>query len=50
MEERIEQLDGQLTIRSPQGPNGGTVIFATVPLTRLLSPEIKTQPKFKGDT
>ena len=50
MEERVEQLDGQLTIRSPDGPNGGTVILATVPLTRLLSPEIKAQPKFEGDT
>jgi two-component system NarL family sensor kinase len=50
MEERVEQLDGQLTIRSSHGPNGGTVILATVPLTHLLSTEIKVQPKFEGDT
>lgn len=43
IQERVEQLDGQFRIRSPRGPNNGTVIEATVPLTRLLSPEIRVQ-------
>ena len=50
MEERVEQLDGHLIIRSSHGSNGGTVILATVPLTRLLSPEIKAQQKSESDT
>jgi two-component system NarL family sensor kinase len=41
MQERVEQLDGELRIRSPRGQSKGTVIEATVPLTRLLSPETK---------
>jgi two-component system NarL family sensor kinase len=50
MEERVEQLDGHLIIRSSHGSNRGTVILATVPLTRLLSPEIKAQQKSESDT
>jgi two-component system NarL family sensor kinase len=41
MQERVEQLDGTLHIRSHRGQSHGTVIEATVPLTRLLSPETK---------
>jgi two-component system NarL family sensor kinase len=44
MQERVEQLDGELRIRSPRGQTKGTVIEATVPLTRLLSPETKAHP------
>ena len=43
MQERVEQLDGELRIRSPRGQGKGTIIEATVPLTRLLSPETNAQ-------
>ncbi|MEM6759185.1 MAG: cache domain-containing protein [Pseudomonadota bacterium] len=40
MQERMEQLDGQLRILSPQGKSTtGTVVEATVPLSHLLPPE-----------
>jgi two-component system NarL family sensor kinase len=44
MQERVEQLDGELRIKSLRGQSKGTVIEATVPLTRLLSPETTAQP------
>ncbi|MBO28803.1 MAG: hypothetical protein CML61_08620 [Rhodobacteraceae bacterium] len=37
MQERVEQLGGQLRIES--APGGGTTIDATVPLTHMLPPE-----------
>lgn len=40
MQERIEQLNGKLRVRSSSG--NGTVIKATVPLSHILSPEGKT--------
>ncbi|WP_415403153.1 cache domain-containing protein [Tateyamaria sp. SN3-11] len=43
MQERVEQLDGNLRILSGAGAEGGTVIEATVPLTHLLPPE-ETSP------
>lgn len=43
MQERVEQLGGKLRIRSHRSARSGTEIEATVPLTRLLSPETKAQ-------
>ncbi len=45
MQERIEQLDGNLRILSSQGTQNGTVVEASLPLTHLLSPGDKTSPK-----
>ncbi len=46
MQERIEQLDGSLILRTPRAAEGphGTVIEAHVPLTHLLSPADDTPP------
>ena len=42
MQERLDQLDGSLRIVSSGKGNVGTVIEATVPLSRLLSPSSRT--------
>ena len=44
MQERIEQLDGSLTILSSQGHNSGTVIEVRLPLSHMLPPEEDTAP------
>lgn len=50
MQERVEQLDGQLRILSTTGSTRGTVIEATVPLTHLLPPEAPSKPSAAHDT
>jgi len=45
MQERIEQLDGTLRILSTRGPQGGTVIEASLPLSHMLSPGDDAQAK-----
>jgi two-component system, NarL family, sensor kinase len=47
MQERIEQLDGSLTILSSSGPDGGTVIEARLPLSHMLSPPESSAPTLK---
>jgi two-component system, NarL family, sensor kinase len=47
MQERIEQLDGSLTIRSPVGDDGGTVIEVLLPLSHMLSPPETSTPTLK---
>ena len=44
MQERVEQLDGELRILSSPNGGRGTVIEATVPLTHLLPPEETSPP------
>lgn len=48
MQERIEQLDGSLTILSSGGANSGTVIEARVPLSHMLPPEEDANPILKA--
>ena len=44
MQERIEQLDGTLNIRSQRGGESGTEIEVRVPLSHLLAPAEKSSP------
>jgi two-component system NarL family sensor kinase len=48
MQERIEQLDGSLTILSSQENNGGMVIEVRLPLSHMLPPEEKSSPILKA--
>ncbi len=48
MQERIEQLDGSLRILSSRGAQSGTVIEASLPLSRLLPPQEDATPKGKA--
>ncbi|MDX1743633.1 MAG: histidine kinase, partial [Ruegeria sp.] len=50
MQERIEQLDGSLRILSSRGPQGGTVIEVTLPLSHLLPPQEDATPNRKAGT
>ena len=47
MQERIEQLDGTLRILSSRGQRSGTVIEASLPLSRMLPPQEDATPKRK---
>ncbi len=48
MQERLDQLDGLLRIASAPKANAGTVIEATVPLSHLLSPDMRTTAEKEG--
>ncbi|KUJ82087.1 cache domain-containing protein [Ruegeria profundi] len=50
MQERIEQLDGSLRILSSRGPQGGTVIEVTLPLSHLLPPQEEATLNRKAGT
>ena len=50
MQERIEQLDGSLRILSSRGQRSGTVIEASLPLSRMLQPQDDATPKRKADS
>lgn len=48
MQERIEQLDGSLTILSSHGVNSGTIIEVRLPLSHMLPPEKAPSPNLKA--
>ncbi|WP_425043858.1 cache domain-containing protein [Primorskyibacter sp. S87] len=50
MQERIEQLDGDLRILSSRSAQSGTVIEARIPLSHLLPPEEEAVPKREAAT
>ncbi|MEO0936842.1 MAG: cache domain-containing protein [Pseudomonadota bacterium] len=49
MQERAEQLGGDLVFRQPKGRASGTMITVTVPLTHLLPPDPETGPTLPRD-